>query len=112
MRTDLVYETHCVSDPHSPIGRFGVVRGMPGGLMLQTDGGVDLALPSEDIDEQLVDDWQNGYLEINTPKGHFILNRIDKEAGEELSPFCPGAPIEFDTDAAAQAYYKQALGPI
>lgn len=112
MFTDLVYETHCVSDHNSPIGRFGRVQRMPGGLLLRTDGGVDLTLPIEEPDDQIVDDWQNGHLEINTPKGRFILNRLDREAAAELSPFCPGAPIEFDTDAAAQAYYKQALGPI
>jgi hypothetical protein len=111
MRTDLIYEVHCVSNPELPLGRIGRIFPRPGGILLVTDG-VAHFLEIEDPDEQLIDAEKDGHLEINTPKGRFILNAIDQEAAEELSPFYEGAPAEVASDEAAQAIYLKILGPL
>lgn len=106
MQTNIAYEVHCLSDRDSPVGRIGRIQRIPGGLLLLTDT-VDVTLPIEDPEEQLIDDWEQGHLEINTPKGRFVLNAIDRAAAEELAPFYAEAPDGFESDEAAQAYYAR-----
>lgn len=111
MRTDLIYEVHCVSNPGMPLGRTGRIVPRPGGILLATDG-PSYFLEIGDPDEQLIDDEKSGHLEINTPKGRFILNVIDREAAEELAPFYDGVPAEVASDEEAQAIFQKLLGPL
>jgi hypothetical protein len=111
MRTDLAYEVHCVSDPASAIGRIGTIIPRPGGILLATDGHSQF-LEIDDPDDQLIDDESTGYVEITTAKGRYFLNAIDRDAGEELSPFFQNAPAEFDSDEAAQAFYQKLLAQL
>lgn len=108
MNTNLVYEMHEMTGSSTPPGRFGMVQPYPGGLLLVTCG-MNVEIPIEEPDDQLVDDESNGYLEINTSKGRFLLNRIDRDAAEEMAPFYSGIPAEIASDAEAQAIFRKLL---
>lgn len=108
MRTDVAYEVVDMREP--PIGRFGIIHTVPGGLKVFTERGyADFLEWNDEDDDAFIDDEARGTISVMTATGRIEFVRLGLDNWEELEPFWSGATPDFKTDDEVNRYVYERL---
>lgn len=108
MKTDIAYEV--VDMREVPIGRFGVIHPVPGGLKVFTERGYASFLEWDDEDDEaFIDDEERGTISVVTTTGRVEFIALGLDNWEELKPFWNGMVPDFETDEEVNRYFYERL---
>jgi len=107
MKLQLVYEVTRL--PKAFPVRLGVLRQVRGGLYLIGGEGFSVHLPITDLDAQLVDDEENGVVEVLQPDARWVFNVLGLSNWKAMEPFLSDEFPDFKSDAEVNAYFFQRI---